>query len=259
MRHLGTRRVRLAGARVWLIGASSGIGAALAAELRSRGARLAITARRAEQLDQVASGGMIVVPADVTDPDAVTAAARTVEQALGGLDLVIWCAGYWRQFAATAWDPAEFTRHVQINLLGLNNVLAAVLPTMVRTRHGHLVGIASVAGYRGLSGAEAYGATKAAQINLFEALRASLARHGIWVTTVCPGFVRTPMTSANAFPMPFLIEPGDAARAIANGLERGRMEIIFPLPMALLMKAARIMPVRMWAALSSRVATRSAA
>jgi short-subunit dehydrogenase len=259
MRLLGTRKSPLAGSRVWLIGASSGIGAALATELHRRGAHLAITARRAEHLDQVASGTMFTVPADVTDPDAVTVAARTAEQALGGLDIVIWCAGYWKRLDAAAWNPAEFTRHVQVNLLGLNNVLAAVVPTMVAHRHGHIVGVASVAGYRGLAGSEAYGATKAAQINLCEALRASLTRHGIRVTTVCPGFVRTPMTAANMFPMPFLIEPDDAARAIANGLEQRRMEIVFPLPMALLMKTARILPVRVWATLSSRAASRSVA
>jgi NAD(P)-dependent dehydrogenase (short-subunit alcohol dehydrogenase family) len=170
------------------------------------------------------------VPADVTDPSAVAAAARSAEGALGGLDVVIWCAGYWKQFDAAAWDRAEFDRHVQVNLLGLNNVLAAVVPVMVAKRHGHLVGVASVAGYRGLPGSEAYGATKAAQINLLEAMRAALARYRIRVTTVCPGFVRTPMTEANTFPMPFLIEPEAAARSIANGLERGRVEIVFPLP-----------------------------
>ena len=258
MRHLGTNRTQLDGARVWLIGASSGIGAALAAELHRRGAHLAITARRPEHLGKVAAGTMIIIPADVTDPGAVATAARCAEQALKGLDIVIWCAGYWQRFDAAGWNAAAFDRHVQVNLLGLNNVLAAVLPTMVANHHGHIVGVASVAGYRGISGSEAYGATKAAQIILFEALRASLTRHGIWFTTVCPGFVRTPMTATNTFPMPFLIEPETAARAIANGLERRRMEIVFPLPMALLMKTARILPVRVWAALSSRAATRSA-
>jgi short-subunit dehydrogenase len=259
MKFPDARNTPLTGSRVWLIGASSGIGAALAAELHRRGARLVITARRAEQLTAIAGRlNATAVPADVTDPAAVVAAARTAERALGGLDVVIWCAGYWKQFDAAAWDRAEFSRHVEVNLLGLSNVLAAVVPTMVAKRHGHLVGIASVAGYRGLPGAEAYGATKAAQINLLEGMRAALARHRIRVTTVCPGFVRTPMTEANTFPMPFLIEPEAAARSIANGLQRRQMEIVFPLPMALAMKVARILPVRVWAALSSRGRPRSA-
>ncbi|MDQ1288843.1 MAG: hypothetical protein QG622_2409 [Actinomycetota bacterium] len=252
-------RISLAGSRIWLVGASSGIGAALARELRDRGAHVAVSARRAEHLEEVSAGTMAIVPVDVTDPGSVAEAARTADQVLGGLDIVIWCAGYWKQFDAAVWDADEFAHHVQVNLLGLNNVLAAVLPAMVTARHGHVVGVASVAGYRGLSGSEAYGSTKAAQINLFEALRASLTRHGISFTTVCPGFVRTPMTAVNTFRMPFLIEPDAAARAIADGLERRRMEIIFPLPMALATKVARLLPVRLWAALSSKGAVSSSA
>jgi short-subunit dehydrogenase len=125
---------------------------------------------------------------------------------------------------------------------------------MVATRHGHLVGVASVAGYRGLAGAEAYGATKAAQLNLLESLRASLSLSGVRVTTVSPGFVRTEMTRSNTFPMPFLIGPEQAAHSIADGLERGRHEIVFPLPMATLMKVAAVLPVRLWDALAARLA-----
>ncbi|NLT56275.1 MAG: SDR family NAD(P)-dependent oxidoreductase [Actinomycetales bacterium] len=242
----------IAGRRVWLIGASSGIGAALARELRRRGARLAVTARRADQLDEVAGRDMAVVPADVTDRRAVLAAARVVEDALGGVDTVVWCAGFWKRLDAADWDADAFARHVEVNLLGLNNVLAATLPGLVRRGDGHLVGVASVAGYRGLPGSEAYGATKAAQLNLFEALRAALRGRGIRVTTVSPGFVRTPMTAANTFPMPFMIEADAAARAVADGLERGRTEIVFPLPVALGMRLARLLPSRLWTALASR-------
>jgi short-subunit dehydrogenase len=193
---------------------------------------------------------MTVLPLDVTDRDAVRRAAAEV----GELDVVVWCAGFWDQFDAADWDPDSFAKHVEINLLGLNNVLAATVPPMARAGRGHLVGIASVAGYRGIVGAEAYGATKAAQINLLEALRAALAGRGVRVTTVCPGFVRTEMTATNSFPMPFMIEAEDAACAIADGLEKRRTEIVFPLPMAVLMKAARLVPVRVWAALTSRAA-----
>lgn len=240
------------GRRYWVIGASSGIGAALAEQLLRRGASVAISARRAERLEQVSAGRMATVPLDATDPESVAAAAGRAREALGGLDVVVWSAGYWKKFDGTAWDREEFARHVEVNLLGLNNVLAAVLPDMVRARHGHLIAIASVAGYRGLSGAEAYGATKAAQINLLEGLRASLAATGVRVTTVCPGFVRTDMTESNAFPMPFLIDADQAARSIVRGLERGQVEIVFPLRMALLMKTARLLPMRLWAALTAQ-------
>ena len=136
-------------------------------------------------------------------------------------------------------------------------MLAAVVPAMVAAGRGHIVGIASVAGYRGLAGAEAYGATKAAQINLLEALRAALAAHGVRVTTVCPGFVRTEMTESNDFPMPFIIDADEAARAIADGLERGEPRSSSPCRWQPLMKAARLVPVRAWPALTSRSAASS--
>ena len=236
--------------RVWVVGASSGIGAALASELADRGAAVAVTARRRERLEEVAAGRMVVAPADVTDADALASAAQAVSEGLGGdPDVVVWCAGYWRRSDARSWDAEQFARHVQVNLLGLNALLDVVLPGMVRRGAGHLVGVASVAGFRGLPGSEAYGATKAAQLALLESLRAALRPAGVRVTTVAPGFVRTEMTAVNTFPMPFLIEPEEAARAIADGLERRRVEIVFPWQMALLAKAARLVPVRAWAAL----------
>lgn len=234
---------------MWIVGASSGIGAALATELDRRGARVAVSARRADRLAEVAQGRMAAVPLDVTDAGAVASAAEAVRSALGGLDAVVWSAGHWQRSDARAWDAPAFTRHVEVNLLGLNAVLAAVLPDFVRRRRGHLVGIASVAGFRGLPGSEAYGSTKAAQIALLESLRASLRRDGVRVTTVAPGFVRTEMTAVNTFPMPFIIDADEAARAIADGLERRQVEIVFPWRMALVMKAARLVPVRAWAAL----------
>jgi short-subunit dehydrogenase len=247
-------RHALAGRRAWVVGASSGIGAALATELRSRGSHVAISARRGDRLEEVSNGQMEVVTCDVTDPAATAAAADAVRARLGGIDTVVWSAGTWQQFDALQWDREAFERHVRVNLLGLNNLLAAVLPAMVEAEQGQLVGIASVAGYRGMAGAEAYGATKAAQLNLLESLRASLSRRSIRVTTVSPGFVRTEMTTDNTFPMPFLIDPDQAARAIADGLERGDHEIVFPLPMAVLMKVVSALPVRVWDALAARLA-----
>lgn len=242
----------LAGQRIWLVGASSGIGAALAEELHRRGALVAVSARRAERLEEVAGDRMVAVVCDATVPASVDAAAARVATELGPIDVVVWCAGLWQQFDSAQWDAASFARHVEVNLLGLNAVLAATVPPFVARGRGHVVGIASVAGYRGLPGAEAYGATKAAQINLLEGMRAALHSKGVRVTTVCPGFVRTEMTETNDFPMPFIIEPGDAAERIADGLEAGRAEIVFPRRMAVLMKAARLVPVGAWARLVRR-------
>ena len=215
---------RLAGRTIWVVGASSGIGAALATELVRRGARVAISARRENELDAVAAGGMTVVPVDVTDRAALDAAAAEVRAQLGEIDMVVFNAGFWEPMDAAEWDRDLFARHVEINLLGLNNCVGAVLPEMVRAGRGQLVSVASVAGYRGIAGAEAYGATKAAQINMLEALRAALAAHGVSVTTVCPGFVRTELTAKNTFPMPFMID-ADAARdrsATASNAARWR-------------------------------------
>jgi NAD(P)-dependent dehydrogenase (short-subunit alcohol dehydrogenase family) len=243
---------RIAGRTVWIVGASSGIGSALAEEMVERRCRVAVSARRHDELLAVSAGRMTVVPTDVTDRAGLDAAAAQVREELGGIDIVIFNAGFWRQMDARAWDRDLFDRHVDVNLRGLSNCVGAVLPAMLQAGHGHLVSVASVAGYRGLAGAEAYGATKAAQINMLEALRTAVAPHGVSVTTVCPGFVRTDLTAGNQFPMPFIIDADDAARAICKGMERGQMEIVFPLPMAVVMKLARLLPVRLWTTLMSR-------
>ncbi|WP_338751741.1 SDR family NAD(P)-dependent oxidoreductase [Janibacter alittae] len=244
----------LVGQRIWLVGASSGIGAALAEELHRRGVIVAVSARRAEHLRQVAQGRFATVPLDVTDRGATRRAAQDVRSALGQIDTVIWCAGYWKTFEATDWQADEFATHIEVNLLGLNNVIDATVPAMVAARSGHLVALASVAGYRGLSGGEAYAATKAAQINLLESMRASLSTKDVRVTTVCPGFVRTDMTADNSFPMPFIIDPDEAARDIADGLAADAIEIVFPRRMAVTMKIARVLPVRLWTAITARLA-----
>lgn len=249
------RRHHVAGRRVWVVGASSGIGAATARELLSRGAQVAVSARRVERLRSLGEGPL-VVPVDAVDADAVRHAAAQVRDGLGGLDTVVWCVGYWHQFAAADWDAEAFARHLEVNLTGLNHVLSATLPTLVGQRHGKVVGVASVAGYRGIPGAEAYGATKSAQITLLEALRGALAPHGVDVLTVCPGFVRTEMLADNRFPMPFMVEPEEAASAIVDGMERGAVEVVFPWQMAVLMKLARLVPVRPWSWLTTRSAQR---
>jgi NAD(P)-dependent dehydrogenase (short-subunit alcohol dehydrogenase family) len=245
--------MELSGKVAWVIGGSSGIGAAVARELQSRGAVVAISARRQDHLAEVSSGTMLAVPADVTDAASLVAAASRVRDELGPIDLAILAAGYWKQMSAGDWDTETFNRHVQVNLVGMSNSIAAVLPEMLDRRSGVIAGISSVAGYRGLTGSEAYGATKAGQINLLESLRIHVARKGVRVVTVCPGFVRTDLTAGNDFPMPFIIDADTAGRSICDGLERERTEIVFPVRMALLMKAARLVPVSLWSSMWSRV------
>jgi short-subunit dehydrogenase len=248
--------MEIAGARIWVTGASSGIGAALARELAERGAHVAVSARREQELAAVAGDRMTVVPVDVTDRSATVAAGQAVRAALGGLDVAVLNAGTWSRFVVDPWDSRLFAEHLEVNVLGTVHSLEAVVPAMLAAGHGRVVGVASVAGYRGIPGSEAYNAGKAALINLFESLRGSLAGRGVVVQTVNPGFVRTPMTDRNRFPMPFLVEPEVAARTIADGIARDRAEIVFPLPMAVAMKLARLVPTRAWTALTATLARR---
>ena len=199
------------GARVWVTGASSGIGAALVRELAGRGCRVAASARRAEKLDELAAGApgeVMAVPADVTDRDAMMAAAEAVRERFGAIDLVVLNAAYWGQFTVESWDTDVIRRHFDTNVIGMAHGVEAVLADMRRRRSGAIAGMASLAGYRGLPRSEAYGATKAAEINMLESLRIDLRPLGISVHTVCPGFVRTDLTAKNTFPMPFMLESG---------------------------------------------------
>ena len=243
------------GQHIWITGASSGIGAELARQLVDRGAVVAISARRSERLEEVSGGRMAVIPLDVTDHEAVIAAADHVRAAIGDIDMVVINAGAWTQTKVGAWDAEAFRTQVETNLLGANSTLAAVLPPMIERGAGTIVIMASVAGYRGMPGSEAYGATKAALLNLAESLRADLAPVGVAVQWVSPGFVKTELTDRNDFAMPFIIEPDQAARSIIDGLESNRAEIIFPFRMAVSMKLARLVPQRLWTLIWKRQST----
>lgn len=248
----------LAGQRAWLIGASSGIGAALADALARRGVRLAISARDEAALRRVAAATpgvtpMHVVPLDVTDAAAFARGHEVASAALGGIDLLIYSAGTWARTSVHAYDTAAIEHAIAVNLTGLTRAVGLVLPEMRARGAGRIVGIASVAGYRGIPGAEGYSATKAGAIAFLEALRVDLAPRGIAVTTVNPGFVRTPLTDRNDFPMPFLMESEEAARRIVRGLERHDREIHFPLRLTLPMKLVRLLPAALYERLAARL------
>jgi short-subunit dehydrogenase len=253
--------MRIDGARAWITGGSSGIGAALARELAARGATVAITARRAELLQQVAEtaegrGTVHAYPGDVRDRKALLEITDRVRRDIGPIDLAVLGAGTWAQVDVARWDSSLIRDHIETNLLGMVNSLDAVVPAMLERHAGRIVGIASVAGYRGYTRAEAYGTTKAAEINLLESLRIDLAPLGVEVQTVNPGFVRTPLTMRNEFPMPFMIEAPDAARRIARAIERDKAEAIFPLPYTIGMKLVRLAPVRPYTRVSAWLAGR---
>lgn len=236
----------LVGSRAWVIGASSGIGAAVAQELVRRGCVVAVSARRPQELAEVSRGRMLEVPVDMSDAAAVQRAAERITAELGAPDIVVIAAGYWQRMQADAFDREAFMRHIDVNVGGMANCIDAVLPQMRQRGSGIIVGIASVAGYRGFPGAQGYGASKAAQLQLLESLRCGLRGTGVQVISVAPGFVDTPMTAENTFPMPFMTTVDVAAQRIVRGIERGRAEVVFPWPMMVMMKLARLVPAAWW-------------
>ncbi len=230
------------GQRFWLVGASSGIGLATAERLHALGARVVVSARSPAALAEFerAHPGSLALPLDVTEPGALVAAAREIELRFGRIDLTMYCAGHYRAMRATEFDLADALRHQRVNVEGALHWLDAVLPVLLRQaaagRPAHLSLVASVAGYRGLPNALAYGPTKAALINLAETLYLDLAASGVGVSVINPGFVETPLTAQNHFHMPALITPHQAAEEIVRGWERGRFEIHFPRRFTLALK-----------------------
>lgn len=231
----------------FITGASSGIGEALARELGRRGWRVTLFARRGELLRTLVSEltalgvDAVAEEGDVLDADAVRAAVdRTA--ARWGIDMAIANAGVSVTMRAARFNLDDARRIFDVNVLGMLHLYNAVLPHMLARKSGHFAGVASIAGLRGLPGSAVYSSSKAAMQAFLEAIRAELVHEGIRVTTVNPGYVRTPMTDRNRFRMPFLMSAEEAAVVIANGLEAGKREIEFPKPMSLFMRAVRLLP-----------------
>ncbi|MCU0765452.1 MAG: SDR family NAD(P)-dependent oxidoreductase [Burkholderiaceae bacterium] len=250
------------GRRVWVIGASYGIGASIARELIGRGARVGLSARSRELLEEVSAGqrDALIAPLDVTDVGSVRAAARRIEQAWGGFDLALVVAGTHVEMRAhlglaadgaaedpdaPRWDLAGARRLLDINLNGVLNCVDAILPVLERQGSGAIGIVASVAGYVGLPGALVYGASKAALINFAESLYGDLRPRGIGVYLVNPGFVDTPLTQKNRFDMPALMKAEDAARVTLDEIAAGRFEIHYPKRFTAWLKLLRLLPYRL--------------
>jgi short-subunit dehydrogenase len=231
---------------VFVTGASSGIGAALAHEYAARGARLGLVARRQALLDELLArlpGSHLCYAVDVTDRDALIGAARAFEAATGGADVVIANAGISVGVLTEHYEDLEtFSRVLETNVVSLANTFHPFIAPMRKRGGGKLVGIASVAGIRGLPGSEAYCASKAAAISYLESLRVELGRYGIRVLTIAPGFVRTPLTARNPYAMPFLMDADKFARAAAETIAAGRTYSVIPWQMAILAKVLRLLP-----------------
>ena len=244
--------------RVWLIGASTGIGRAVAEALHARGATVIVSARKQAALQAFVDShpGSTALALDVTDRAATALAAQQL-MAAGPLDLVCYCAGHYLPMRATAMDLDELLRHQQVNLTGVLHVVTAVVPAMLESaktgRHPHLSLVASVAGFRGLPQGLAYGPTKAALINLAETLFLDLHDSGVGVSVVNPGFVDTPLTAQNDFSMPALITPQEAAVAMLRGWARGDFDIHYPRRFTNVLKLLRLLPYSLYFPLVRRI------
>lgn len=230
-----------AGKTYWLIGASEGLGRALAEELSDAGAELVLSARNLGRLEDLAAslnGASIVAPLDLRDAaDVVAAFAK-----LPPLDGLIFCAGAYEPIAATAWDATAVETMCDVNLTGAVRALGAAVPTLLTRGRGHIVLIGSLAGLGGLPGSIGYGASKAGLIQLAESLFIDLPRPAFKVQLINPGFIETRLTAKNDFKMPFLLTASDAARRAREIMEGKRFRSYFPRRFAMLFRVGRLLP-----------------
>jgi short-subunit dehydrogenase len=247
----------------FITGGSSGIGAALGEELARRGWQVALAARRKELLEEVAtrilsSGGTaMAVPCDVTDSASVRSAVAEARGRFGSIDLAVANAGVGIPTSGDRFDLAVAEQTMKTNFFGMIYLFDAVIGEMLARGSGHFAGVASLAGHRGLPGSSMYSASKAAMQTFLEATRIELLGSGVNITTINPGFIVTAMTEKNRFKMPFLMTVDDAVTRVADGLERGRAIIEFPLPMSILTRGMRLLPHRLFAAATSQYSRRS--
>jgi NAD(P)-dependent dehydrogenase (short-subunit alcohol dehydrogenase family) len=228
----------------------------VAVQLVQAGWTVAISARRQSELEGLAAehpGRMIVAAMDITDADGVMAGVRAAE-AQAGRPVVraILNAGTYLRDTAPTFDVARFRTQIEVNLIGTANCLAALLPGMIAARRGQIGVVASLAGLNGLPAAVTYSTTKAGLIAMCESLKFDLDRAGVGISAILPGFVKTPLTAKNDFPMPYLMEVEDAARALLAGLDRGRFIIAFPGGLAWPLRFLRLLPAPAYFALMAR-------
>lgn len=253
-----------AGKVVLITGASSGIGRGLALELAQRGATLGLVARRKAILDEIVleigtskSGNekpenVIALPADVQDAESMRAAAERLQFEFGKVDVLIANAGIGVTNDASELDAGKLANVINVNVIGAANSVAAVVPDMVRRSRGHLVVISSLAAYRGLPKSAAYCASKAAVSAMFESLRLDLKPHGIAVTIIHPGFIKTPLTAGRQAKLPWLQELDPAVKKIVTAIEKRKKSYAFPWQLATIVRAGMIMPNAMYDWISSR-------
>ena len=240
-------------------GASSGLGRGLALWFARKGVRVYAAARRSEQLEALAAearaagGSVEPVVLDVARADEVLRRVRALDAACGGLDLVVANAGVGEATPARGLEWEKVQRTIDVNVTGAAATLCAALPQMLERGRGHLVAVASLAGYRGLPGNAAYSASKAFLTTFTESLRVDLQGSGVRVTCLHPGFVKSEMTAKNRHPMPFLLETEAGVAHMARAIEAGRREYAFPFPMRHALRLVKVLPNGLFDAIGRRV------
>lgn len=229
------------GKRYWIVGASAGLGRAVAEQLSRQGCEVVLSARNEDDLNALAAelpGKAHVVPMDVSDPDSVARAAK----AAGEIDGLVYLAGVYWPMAAAEYDGEKVAAMLDINLTGAARVLGHVVPRMVERDSGHIVLTGSLSGFRGLRGAMGYGASKAGIMYLAESLYADLKSTGVDVQLVNPGFVKTRLTDKNDFRMPFIMEPEDAARQFVEHMNGRAFSKSYPWLFGLYFRIGNFLP-----------------
>ncbi len=253
-----TYRAKPADGVAWVTGASSGIGRETARELVRRGYAVAVTARRLADLESLAQevaglpGRIVAHAGDVTDAARMTEIVHTVEQVHGPIVLAFLNAGTYFADKERAFDMESVRKTLDVNLNGAVNCLDPLIERMTKRGNGQIAINGSIAGYGGLPHAAAYGTSKAALIHLAESLKFSLDPAGITIQIVNPGFVETPLTDKNPFPMPFLMKVDDAVKRICDGFETGGFEITFPKRLAYSLKVLNLLPYALYFPLVAR-------
>ena len=245
--------------RIWIIGASEGIGRALALELnKESGNTLILSARNAERLEELSSNFTIkplLVPIDVSNKESVLNGWNKIKNQSTEIDTVIYCAGYYKPMPSESMEIDEVEKMIDINLTGAMRTLNLVIPQLIKQKSGHIVLIGSVAGYRGLPNSIGYGSSKAGIIHLAENLKCDLSGYGIKVQVINPGFVKTRLTDLNKFHMPSIITPEQAAIFITKNMKSNCFESRFPFVFANVLRLVSMLPYRLYFRLAKFIKT----
>lgn len=243
----------------WITGAGKGIGRHLALQLAAQGWQVAATARTKADLASLQkdakalSGSIHIFSTDITDAKQIEEDVNTIEKKIGLIDLAILNAGTYIRFGVEEFSATTFSKQMDINVNGTVNCLAPVMAFMMARKQGQIAIVSSLSSYRGLPLASAYGASKAALTNMCEALKVELEPFGITLSLIQPGFIKTPLTDQNNFPMPFLMDAEIAAKRILKGIKKKKFEVVLPTRFAYILKFARILPYSLYFKIARRI------